>query len=43
MTIYVAASNLIPESHREPGWMVPGGAVLGAAAFYLVRFLVWGH
>ncbi len=43
VTIYVAASNLIPESHREPGWMVPGGAVLGAAAFYLVRFLVWGH
>ncbi|HEX6938451.1 MAG TPA: ZIP family metal transporter [Longimicrobiales bacterium] len=43
VTIYVAASNLIPESHREPGWMIPGGVFLGAAAFYVVRLLVWGH
>jgi len=42
VTIYVAASNLIPESQREPGWMVPGGVFLGVAAFYLARMFVPG-
>lgn len=40
VTIYVAASNLIPESQREPGWMVPGGVFLGVAAFYLSRLFL---
>ncbi len=43
VTIYVAASNLIPESQREPGWKVSGGVFLGAAAFYLVRILFLEH
>jgi zinc transporter ZupT len=37
VTIYVAASNLIPESQRERGWLVPGGVFLGVLAFYLIR------
>jgi len=39
VTIYVAASNLIPESQREreKGWLVPGGVFLGVLAFYLIR------
>ncbi len=40
VTIYVAASNLIPESQRERGWLVPGGVFLGVLAFYLIRFLL---
>ncbi len=40
VTIYVAASNLIPESQRERGWFVPGGVFLGVVAFYLIRFLL---
>lgn len=42
VTIYVAASNLIPESQRERGWFVPGGVFLGVVAFYFVRFLLPG-
>lgn len=40
VTVYVAASNLIPESQREPGWLVPGAVFLGVAAFYLIRLLL---
>ncbi|HEX6938371.1 MAG TPA: ZIP family metal transporter [Longimicrobiales bacterium] len=43
VTIYVAASNLIPESQREMGWLIPCGVFVGAAAFYVVRLLVGGH
>lgn len=42
VTIYVAASNLIPESQREPGWQVSGGVFLGVAAFYLIRLVLPG-
>ncbi len=42
VTIYVAASNLIPESQRERGWFVPGGVFLGVVAFYFIRFLLPG-
>lgn len=42
VTIYVAASNLIPESQREPGWMVPGGVFFGVIAFYLARWILPG-
>lgn len=38
--IYVAASNLIPESQRTPGWMTPGSVFLGVLAFFLVRLLL---
>jgi ZIP family zinc transporter/zinc and cadmium transporter len=43
VTIYVAASNLIPESQREHGWQVPTGIFVGVAAFYLARLLLPGH
>lgn len=43
VTIYVAASNLIPESQREHGWKVPTGIFTGVAAFYLVRLFLPGH
>ncbi|MBX6363249.1 MAG: ZIP family metal transporter [Gemmatimonadetes bacterium] len=42
VTFYVAASNLIPEAQREPGWWVPAGVFLGVLAFYLVRVLLPG-
>lgn len=37
VTLYVAASNLIPEAQRERGWLVPSGVFLGVLAFYLAR------
>ena len=40
VTIYVAASNLIPESQHEHGWLIPGGVIIGVAAFYLARMLL---
>jgi zinc transporter ZupT len=42
VTIYVAASNLIPESQREKGWLVPAGVFLGVVAFYVIRVLLPG-
>ncbi len=43
VTIYVAASNLIPEAQRQPGWLVPGGVFLGVVSFYLATLLLPGH
>lgn len=43
VTIYVAASNLIPESQREKGLLVPAGIFFGVAAFYVVRLMLPGH
>jgi ZIP family zinc transporter/zinc and cadmium transporter len=40
VTIYVAASNLIPEAQREKGLIIPGGVFLGVIAFYLARLLL---
>lgn len=40
VTIYVAASNLIPESQHERGWFVPGGVFLGVLAFYVLRYFL---
>ena len=40
VTIYVAASNLIPESQREHGLLVPGSVFLGVLGFYLARLLL---
>lgn len=42
VTIYVAASNLIPEAQREPGWIIPGAVFLGVLAFSLARLLLPG-
>jgi len=40
VTIYVAASNLIPESQHERSWWVQGGVFAGVVAFYLVRLIL---
>lgn len=40
VTIYVAASNLIPESQHERGLIIPSGVFLGVLAFYLARMLL---
>lgn len=40
VTIYVAASNLIPEVQREPGWLISGGVFLGVVAFMLARLIL---
>jgi ZIP family zinc transporter/zinc and cadmium transporter len=42
VTIYVAASNLIPETQRGRSWRVQGGVFAGALAFVLVRLLLGG-
>jgi len=42
VTIYVAASNLIPESQKMEGWFVPAGVFLGVLAFALIRLLMPG-
>lgn len=39
VTIYVAASNLIPES-QEQGWKVQAAIALGVVAFYLARLML---
>lgn len=40
VTIYVAASNLIPESQHERGWFIPSGVFLGVVGFWLARMLL---
>jgi ZIP family zinc transporter/zinc and cadmium transporter len=40
VTIYVAASNLIPEVQPETGLIIPGSVFLGVLAFYLTRLLL---
>jgi ZIP family zinc transporter/zinc and cadmium transporter len=40
VTIYVAASNLIPESQHQPGRLVNTGVFIGVVAFYLVRMVL---
>lgn len=40
VTIYVAASNLIPESQRQHSWMVQGGVFAGVLVFVLARMLL---
>ena len=37
VTIYVAASNLVPEFQGKPGWKLPGAFFAGAAVFYLTK------
>ena len=40
VTLYVAASNLIPETHHQRGWLLPTGVFVGALAFFLARALL---
>lgn len=42
VTIYVAASNLIPESQHQPGWLVQGAVFAGVVVFYVVRLVLPG-
>jgi zinc transporter ZupT len=39
VTLYVAASNLVPESQRERSWLTQGGLFAGVAAFYLIGLI----
>jgi len=41
VTLYVAASNLVPEFQSKPGWRLPGAFFLGAAMYAVVRS--WLH
>lgn len=40
VTIYVAASNLVPEFQGKPGWRLPLAFFLGALVFFLTRELL---
>ncbi|HZH81487.1 MAG TPA: hypothetical protein VFD68_09275, partial [Gemmatimonadales bacterium] len=40
VTIYVAASNLVPEFQGKRGWASPLAFMSGAAAFFVTRALV---
>jgi ZIP family zinc transporter/zinc and cadmium transporter len=40
VTLYVAASNLVPEFQGKPGWRLPVAFFTGAGTFYLTRLLV---
>jgi ZIP family zinc transporter/zinc and cadmium transporter len=40
VTIYVAASNLVPEFQAHRGWRMPGAFFAGAAAFFFTRMLM---
>lgn len=40
VTLYVAASNLVPEFQAKPGWALPFAFFGGAGAFYLTRELL---
>ena len=42
VTIYVAASNLIPESQHEHDWRIQGGVFGGVLAYWITSLLV-GH
>jgi zinc and cadmium transporter len=40
VTLYVAASNLVPEFQGKRGWQLPVAFFTGALAFYLTRLLL---
>ncbi len=40
VTLYVAASNLVPEFQGKRGWKIPGAFFLGAAAFFITKELL---
>lgn len=43
VTLYVAASNLVPETQHERGWLVQGGVFAGVVAFFLIYLLLPHH
>jgi ZIP family zinc transporter/zinc and cadmium transporter len=42
VTIYVAASNLVPEFQGKKGWQLPAAFFAGAATFFLTKTLMDG-
>jgi ZIP family zinc transporter/zinc and cadmium transporter len=42
VTIYVAASNLVPEFQGKKGWQLPAAFFTGAAVFFFTKMLVDG-
>lgn len=42
VTIYVAASNLVPEFQGKKGWQLPAAFFAGAAVFFLTKTLLDG-
>jgi ZIP family zinc transporter/zinc and cadmium transporter len=42
VTIYVAASNLVPEFQGKKGWTLPAAFFAGAAVFYCTKMLLDG-
>jgi len=42
VTIYVAASNLVPEFQHKPGWRLPASFFAGAVVFFLTKALLDG-
>jgi zinc and cadmium transporter len=40
VTIYVAASNLVPEFQGKRGWKLPAAFFAGAAAFYVTKHIL---
>jgi ZIP family zinc transporter/zinc and cadmium transporter len=42
VTIYVAASNLVPEFQGKPGWKLPASFFAGAVVFFMTKLIVDG-
>jgi ZIP family zinc transporter/zinc and cadmium transporter len=42
VTVYVAASNLVPEFQGKPGWKLPVAFFAGAGVFYVTKLLLGG-
>jgi len=40
VTIYVAASNLVPEFQGKKGWKLPAAFFAGAAVFFFTKLLL---
>ena len=40
VTLYVAASNLVPEFQGKPGWRLPAAFFAGAGVFYVTRIAI---
>jgi zinc and cadmium transporter len=40
VTIYVAASNLVPEFQHKPGWRLPASFFAGAVVFYVTKMIL---
>lgn len=43
VTLYVAASNLIPEAQHERSWLVQGGLFAGVVAYWLLSLIMPTH